>query len=208
MRDDFGNTAVQDWIDRLRGGDPSAREALLVCAGDRLLRIARRMLQSFPGVGRWEQSEDVTQNALLRLDRALRALTPDTPRDFFRLAAAQVRRELIDLARKYDGPEGLGAHHSTKVRDPGGDGGARNGRGRDPSQTTHDPHRLASWTEFHRRIEALGEDDRELFDLIWYQGLTQSQAAEVLGVSERTVCRRWIAARLKLDEALGGQTPV
>ena len=44
-------------------------------------------------------------------------------------------------------------------------------------------------------------------DLLYYQGLTQAEAAEVLGVSERTVKRRWQAARLALHDALGGEIP-
>ena len=37
--------------------------------------------------------------------------------------------------------------------------------------------------------------------LIW------AEAAAVLGISERTVSRRWISARLKLNDLLGGQLP-
>jgi hypothetical protein len=84
---------IQGCIDRLRVGDESARAALLGCAADRLARLARRRLRSYPGVARWEQTDDVAQNALIRLDRALRAVVPPTAREFFRLAAAQVRSE-------------------------------------------------------------------------------------------------------------------
>jgi RNA polymerase sigma-70 factor (ECF subfamily) len=199
-------TVIQGWIDRLRDGDESARAALLDCAAERLARLARKMLKGYPRVGRWEETDDVMQNALVRLDRALKAVAPPTARDFFRLAAAQVRRELIDLARRYSGPEGLGANHLTHA---GSDGpGGSPGDARELSDTTYEPGRLASWTEFHRRIERLPDDEREVFDLLWYQGLTQAEAAAVLGVTERTVNRRWIAARLRLNEALGGQLPV
>jgi RNA polymerase sigma-70 factor (ECF subfamily) len=198
-------TIIQGCIDRLRTGDDSARAVLLDCAAGRLARLARKMLKGYPGVGRWEQTDDVLQNALVRLDRALKAGAPPTARDFFRLAATQVRRELIDLARHYSGPEGLGAHHSTCVEGEPSDG-APLGR-REPSDTTYEPGRLAAWTELHRRVEGLPEEDRELFDLLWYQGLTQVEAAKVLGVAERTVNRRWIAARLRLHQALGGQPP-
>ena len=37
-------------------------------------------------------------------------MKPLSVRDFFRLAAALIRRELIDLARRYSGPMGLGAN--------------------------------------------------------------------------------------------------
>ncbi len=199
-------TVIQGCIDRLRGGDESARGALLDCAADRLVRLARKMLKGYPGVARWEQGDDVAQNALIRLDRALRAVAPATARDFFRLAAAQVRRELIDLARHYQGPRGLGAHHATRAgRGDSADGVAT---GAAAPETTYDPGRLAAWAEFHAAVAALNEADRELFDLLWYQGLTQAEAAEVLGVTERTVNSRWLAARVRLGDSLGGQLPI
>jgi RNA polymerase sigma-70 factor (ECF subfamily) len=119
MDDGVNTTMIQDWVDRLGRGDPAARSTLLECARDRLARIARKMLKDFPGVGRWEQTDDVLQNALIRLDRALKMVVPPTARDFFRLAAAQIRRELIDLARRYSGPENPAAHHSTCIGSAG-----------------------------------------------------------------------------------------
>jgi RNA polymerase sigma factor (sigma-70 family) len=199
-------TVIQSWVDRLRAGDESARAALIDCASGRLARLTRKMLKGYPGVARWEQTDDVLQNALIRLDRALKVVIPGTARDFFRLAGAQVRRELIDLARHYYGPHGLGAHHLTQV----GHGDQCDGVGLAPSapDTTHDPARLASWADFHDAVEGLAEADRELFDLLWYQGLTQAEAGAILGVTERTVNSRWLAARVRLSDALGGQLPI
>jgi RNA polymerase sigma-70 factor (ECF subfamily) len=195
-------TEIRACVDRLKAGDESARAALLECASARLTRLARTMLHDNPAVARWEQTDDVLQNALIRLDRALRAVVPPTTGDFFRLAAALIRRELIDLARRYKGPEGLGVRHSSRE----GLDGLRSSDG--PSDTTFEPARLAEWAEFHRVVESLSDDDREVFDLLWYQGLTQAEAAAVLSVSDRTINRRWIAARLRLAEVLGGQMPV
>jgi RNA polymerase sigma factor (sigma-70 family) len=206
LRNDDRTEVIQGWIDCILAGDDSARAALLDCACTRLTRLSRKMLKDYPGVGRWEQTDDVLQNALIRLDRAFNTITPPTARDFFRLAAAAIRRELIDLARRYSGPEGIGAHHSTRLSTSGTDG--RAGDRHAPADTTLDPVRLAAWTEFHRQIEDLREEDRELFDLLWYQGLTQAEAAEVLGIAERTVNRRWLAARVRLSDSLGGQLPV
>jgi RNA polymerase sigma-70 factor (ECF subfamily) len=199
-------SVIQGCINRLRDGDESARAALLGCAADRLARLARKMLRGYPGVARWEQTDDVAQNALIRLERALRAVAPPTARDFFRLAAAQVRRELIDLARHYQGPQGLGAHHATRAG-RGGSAATATMAAESPD-TTNDPGRLAAWAEFHAAVAALDEADRELFDLLWYQGLTQAEAAAFLGVTERTVNRRWLAARVRLGDSLGGQLPI
>ena len=195
-------TVIQGWIDRLRAGDSSAHEDLLYSVNDRLNRLARKMLGGYPGVARWEEADDVLQNAFVRLKRALDASVPPTVLDFFKLAAHQIRRELIDLARHYGGAQGRGGHYLTPA--------ITNGMGTaegNPTETTLAPDKLAEWTEFHTAIEGLPAGDREMFDMLWYQGLTHSEAARILGVVEKTVQRRWITARKHLSDSLGGQFP-
>jgi RNA polymerase sigma-70 factor (ECF subfamily) len=196
---------IQAYLDRLREGDEAAQGPLLASACERLRSLARKMLKGYPKIHRWEQTDDVLQNATLRLHRTLRQVTVETPRDFFRLAALNIRRELLDLAKHYYGPQGQGARHATR-----GPGGSAEGDGptpADPADLSREPGRLAAWGEFHQQIAALPDEEREVFDLIWYQGLGQAEAAELLGVSERTVKRRWQAARLKLHDALQGEVP-
>jgi RNA polymerase sigma factor (sigma-70 family) len=202
------STQIRRCIDRLRAGDETARDELLAHASDRLVRLTRKMLRDFPGVQRWEQTDDVLQNAALRLCRALRAVQPPTAADFFRLAAAEIRRELRDLARRFAGAHGLGAHHAT-IAGPAVNAGevSASARDPDPADTTHDPDRLESWTDFHRQAEALPPEERETFDLLYYQGISQTEAAAILDVSERTIKRRWQSARLLLHEALEGRMP-
>ncbi|MCI0378518.1 MAG: sigma-70 family RNA polymerase sigma factor [Gemmataceae bacterium] len=193
---------LQDHLDRLRRGDSAARQALLQNSWERLRLLTQKMLKSYPGVKRWEETDDVLQNVLLRLDRMLRAIEVNSVRDYFRLAATHIRRELIDLARHYFGPEGLGAQHATPGdRDPTPEGPtperpARNSAGN-----------LEGWCELHRQISLLPDEEREVFDLLWYQGMSQSDAAQLLQVSIRTVKRRWQSARLALMKALGGDLP-
>jgi RNA polymerase sigma-70 factor (ECF subfamily) len=194
---------VEGWIARLQAGDLAARDALFTCAGDRLRVLAHKMLAGYPRVHRWEETDDVLQNAMLRLYRTLQDVPPRTVTDFLRLAALNIRRELLDMAKKYYGPLGLGAHHATQppesdhtreLHEPAG-------------EQSLEPARLAAWSEFHEQVERLPEEEREVFDLLWYQGLTQAEAAELLKVNERTVKRRWQSARIKLHEALHGELP-
>jgi RNA polymerase sigma factor (sigma-70 family) len=196
---------VQACLDRLRGGDESVRAELLACACERLRKLARTMLKGYPNVRRWEQTDDVLQNAALRLHRTLGQLPVETARDFFRLAALNIRRELLDLAKHHYGPLGHGAHHAT--RGPGDTASGEAPGAEAPADLSREPSRLAAWGEFHERIGALPDEEREVFDLLWYQGLSQAEAADLLGVSERTVKRRWQSARLKLHDALGGEVP-
>jgi RNA polymerase sigma factor (sigma-70 family) len=72
----------------------------------------------------------------------------------------------------------------------------------EPFDSTYEPRRLADWTEFHGKVEQLPEQERQVFDLLWYQGLSQSEAAAVLRVSVPTIKRRWLSARLRLKSAL------
>src|ERR1700719_3893809 len=101
MSQDDRSTQIQGCIDLMQSGDPSALNELLDCASERLTHLTRVMLRDFPGVHRWELTDDVLQNAVVRLCRALGEVRPPTAADFFRLAAAQIRRELLDLARRY-----------------------------------------------------------------------------------------------------------
>jgi RNA polymerase sigma-70 factor (ECF subfamily) len=192
---------LQECLDRLRAGDESARRELVELACARLVPLARQMCREYPDVHRWEQTDDVLQNALLRLWQALAEVRPSGVRDFLRLAAVQIRRALIDLGRHYSGPQGLNAHHASQAGGDRSDGSPLPAF--EPSDNTHEPSRLAVWTEFHHQVEALPEPEKEIVDLLWYQGLAQAEAAALLQVDVRTVKRRWQAARLKLDRALG-----
>jgi RNA polymerase sigma factor (sigma-70 family) len=198
------SAVIEGWIHKLQAGDDQARKELLNCACERLTRLTRKMLKGFGRVKRWEQTDDVVQNSLLRLYRSLAEVQPADAREFYRLAALNIRRELLDLAKHYYGPRGLGANYASVDRGP------------DQSQAQpayehvapgDDPSDLAAWTAFHAQVERLPDEEREVFDLLWYQGLTQVEAAALLTVTPRTVKRRWASARLKLHECLGGQLP-
>ena len=69
------------------------------------------------------------------------------------------------------------------------------------------PGDLALWTEFHETIDQLPQRLREVFDLLYYHGMTQEEAAAVLGVSDRTVRERWRDAKVELTDLLGDSLP-
>jgi len=187
------SSQIRRWLDRIAAGDRAARDELLAAVSGRLLRLARKMFRRFPRVRRWVDSGDVIQNAQLRLLRALETVRPDSVRAFFALAAEQIRRELLDLARHYFGPEGPGAHHDSNQ--PASD------RPQTPERA-EDAEDLDRWQAFHESVALLPPEEREVMDLLYYAGQTQAEAAELLGVSVRTVQRRWGAALLRLHGTL------
>lgn len=185
---------IQNCLERMRDGDASAQDELIRQAMARLERLSRKLYADFPGLQRWVGSDDVLQGAYMRLSRALAASAPDSPRAFFRLAALQMRRELIDLARHYRGPEGAAANHASR--------GSDQPTPQHRVESTFDPAGLVEWAEFHEAVANLPDEEREVAELLWYHDLSQQEAAEVIGTSLRTVKRRWQAARLALHARL------
>lgn len=193
---------VQAWLTRIQAGDASARDELFRHLGGRLQRLTRQMLNGHPAVRRWAETDDVCQGAIMRLCRAVQDVQPDSTRALLALAAQQIRRELIDLARHYYGPEGIGANHASRHGEASAAQPAF-----DKADSSFEPSSLAEWYEFHKQIERLPEEQREVVGLLFYQGLSQADAAELLNVTVRTVQRRWHAALVTLHAALGGQWP-
>lgn len=191
-------TEAQDLLARHRAGDDGARGALIALAERRFVALARAMLRRYRHVRRWEETDDLLQAALVRLNQSLAEVQPESVRHFDSLAATQVRRELIDLARHYYGPEGHGAHHHTDAATP-------DDRLHALADESGGPETLQAWTAFHEAVNRLPDVEREIVDLVWYRGLTHAEAADALGVATKTIQRRWASARLALSEALDGQ---
>src|SRR5262245_4071134 len=85
------------------------------------------------------------------------------------------------------------------------DGGPSDaGPGFEPGSNTLDGEQVQRWTEFNEAVARLPDDLRAVFDLLWYQQLSQADAAALLGVAVPTVKLRWMKARLRVQEALGG----
>ena len=193
---------LRDLIVRLSEGDDTAVAALIRHTTQRLESLARHMLRGYPALRRWVETDDVLQNSLLRLMRALEKVKVESPRHFMSLSALQIRRELIDLARHYYGPAGLGANLES---DAGVDTTQR--ANVDVADLSHEASMLAQWCELHEQIGALPNDEREAVGILYYDGLSQAEAAQLLGVSVRTVQRRWHSALQMLHEKVGDQWP-
>jgi RNA polymerase sigma-70 factor (ECF subfamily) len=193
------DTQLQGLLDQSLAGNPAAKEALLHHACDRLLKLTRKMFHGHPGLRRWVQTDDVFQNSLVRLHRALSKVEVEDVRHFFNLATVQIRRELLDLARKTFGPHGIGRNHHTDHQAADETGGSLH-------KLADEPDDLESWESFHQQVDALPDHEREVFGLIYYEGLEQLEAAKVLDISERTVRNRWNRAKLLLSGELNDES--
>ena len=187
----------------LAAGDDTARARILELCSERLRLLTRRMLRGYPVVKRWEDTDDVFQNASLRLYRCLGQVSLETPREIFALAATQIHRELIDLARHHAGPMSFSANHATGVHAIDDHSNSRH-----PQDKHHDTNTtIDRWSRFHEAIESLPTEQREVFQCVWYLGADQKTAARLIGCSVRTIKSRWRNARESIRAALDHESP-
>jgi RNA polymerase sigma factor (sigma-70 family) len=193
------STHLQHLLDRLHAGDDSARDVLVQHSVERFRVLARKMFRRQSDLRKFDETDDVLQKALVRLYRALVKVRPPDVRAFAGLAARQIRWVLHDLAA-----QALAAKHITYGNDVFAGGSPEQD---EPAAPLGEPSDVLEWGEFHKHIESLPDEEREMFDLLFYEGLSQPEAAALLQTSLRTVKRRWQRARLMLRDAMRGDWP-
>jgi len=190
---------IQSRLDRIAAGQDHTivRDELLSRASRRIHELVRSAMRSRPDLGRWEQDEDVLQEVLLRLDRAVRDAKPASPGQFFVIVAQHVRWATLDLIRHHFGPEGHGRNHQTGVMD--GASGAYQPHAPEPGRPGVE---RIDFVRLHDAVDRLPDDERDAWHLFVYLGLTQDQAADHLGVSSKTIQRRVRSAKIRLATEL------
>src|SRR5262245_60835910 len=134
---------LQTLIDRLQRGEADARRELIGRAYERLRRLAGAMFfRSFPALRGRHEVERVVHDACIRLAQALESVPTPTVADFFRLAARKTHQVLLDMVER---------HRRLDLREQHA-GGRLSGLPPEPSDHSHDPARLALWSEFHGRV--------------------------------------------------------
>ena len=189
----FQTTHLHLCLARMRAGDRNARDELLRGVEQRVELLARKMLSDFPRVRRMEETGDVCQAAALRLLRCLETVDPPSMRDLYSLAATQIRRELLDLARYH-------RRRGEAVELPLEEGTSA---AELQSPVAPDAPDLDEWCQFHEAVDSLPNEEREVVGLVFYHGWTRQQVAELFQVSERTVRRWWVSALIRLKQKLG-----
>ncbi len=183
---------VQRFLKELDGEAPSEPivRALLERSAARLQGLCMTMLvRQYPRLMRPPvnlQAEEMLGAIVERLLKALRSVRPETPRQFFALANQHMRWELNDLARRLDQQAQAQHLHADAVPFP------------ETSGSTLSPNAI----RMLEAIEDLPEEEREVFDLIRIQGMTQSETADLLQVSTKTVQRRLNRGLLSLSKLL------
>ena len=202
MSDDRTTAVVERYLVALAGdspADPVVRALLDRAVGRLRVLCASLLYRSYPRLTRPPlnlEADEVLDAVVERLLKAMREVRPRTVRQFFALANQHIRWELNDLARRLDDQPA-----AVELREDLQPATQSSGSVLGP-----DGRRILE------AIEGLPEDEREVFDLVRIQGLTQAEAAEILGVSAKTVQRRLNRGLLLLAQRLddlrpGGEPP-
>ena len=197
MSEDDTTVVVQRYLDELAGNSPAEPivRALLDRAVRRLhLLCATLLYRSYPRLTQPPlnvQADDLLGAVAERLLKALREARPENVRQLFALANQHMRWELNDLARQFDDQPATAELREGRVPSPASSA----------SGLTPDGLRML------QAIDELPEDEREVFDLVRVQGMAQTEAAQVLGVSAVTVKRRLSRGLRLLAEQLADLCP-
>lgn len=197
MPDENTTVVVQRYLDALGGeapAEPIVRE-LLDRSVSRLHHLCAGMLyRNFPRLTRPPlnlQADELLGAVVERLLKALREARPANVRQFLSLAGQHMRWELNDLARRLDKQP-----TAVELRE-----------GLVPAPASSESGLSPAGRRMLTAIDDLPEHERESFDLVRIQGLTHGEAAELLGVSTKTVQRRLDSGLRLLTERLGDLGP-
>jgi RNA polymerase sigma-70 factor (ECF subfamily) len=197
MSEEPTTAAVQRYLDELAGDTPA--EPIVRVLLDRAVRrlhllCATLLYRRYPRLTHAPtnlQADELLGAVVERLLKALREARPRTVRQFFALATQHMRWELNDLARRLDEKPA-----AVELREGSVPGPASSGSGLTPTGR-----------RMLEVIDGLPEEEREAFDLVRIQGMTQAEAGKLLGVSVATVKRRLNRGLRLLTEKLGDLRP-
>jgi RNA polymerase sigma factor (sigma-70 family) len=198
MNDEPTTAAIQRCLDALQEGtaaEPLVRDLLERAVRRLRLLCAALLHQSYPRLTQPPlnlETDELLGGVVAGLLTALRTIRPQTVRQFFALANQHMRWQLNDLARLLD---------KQPRAAPLAESGVAAAPASGDSSLGQDARRMLE------AIEGLPQDEREAFELVRIQGLTYGEAAEVVGVSAKTVQRRLNRARLLLAEQLADLHP-
>jgi RNA polymerase sigma-70 factor (ECF subfamily) len=197
MSEEHTTAVVQRYLDELGGDSPAEPivRALLDRAVRRLHLLCATLLhRSYPRLTQPPlnvQADELLGAVAERLLKALREARPQTVRQLFALANQHMRWELNDLARRLDDQPAAVELWEGLVPAPAS------------SVSGLSPEGL----RMLQAIDELPEDEREVFDLVRIQAMTQAEAAKLLGVSDVTVKRRLSRGLRLLTERLADLRP-
>jgi RNA polymerase sigma-70 factor (ECF subfamily) len=189
---------------RASARDESAVGPLLDCYRDRVRKLVTSRLDR--RLSARVDPSDVVQETLLEAGRRLPEYLRRPGVAFYPWLRGLAVDRLIDLHRRHLGAQGRSVSREEPLGAPTTDQSDHDLAGRLVDSWTG-PDRRVEREEQRQRVQAalarLEPDQRELLTLLYYEELPPSEAAAVLGVTDRTARRRHREALERLGALLG-----
>lgn len=181
-------TEITQLLQRVQAGDATAREALFATAYPTLERLARARLRD-GGRNTLLDTRGLVHESYLRFVQG-GSLRAEDRRAFFAFASQVMRSVIVSTARER--------------------AAEKRGAGLRPLTLSTDvaerlPAGEVDILNVHEALESLEQVDARLAQVVqmrYFGGYTEQEIAETLDVTERTVQRLWLKARLMLQAAL------
>jgi RNA polymerase sigma factor (TIGR02999 family) len=171
-----------------RDGDQQAADQLLALVYGELRKLAQARMARLPP-GQTLQPTALVHEAYLRL-LGKADLHLEGRKHFFFAAARAMRDILVEQARQKLGPRRGGRHHRVELDE------AAAAYGPPPDEVLAVNDALAE-------LEKEDPLKAQLVSLRYFSGMSMAEAAQVLGVSERTLHRHWRFVKAWLKSRLG-----
>jgi RNA polymerase sigma factor (TIGR02999 family) len=171
---------ITRWLAVCRGGDPVAFEKLLPLVYDELHRRAMQFF-SRERSGHTLQPTALVDEVYLRLVKQ-REATWQNRAQFFAVAAQMMRRILVSHARGRQAAKRGGVEQRITLGEEEAVG---------PQRDVN----LLALDEALKKLEAIDLEKSRMVELRFFSGLSVAETAEVMGVSARTIDRRWQTAK-------------
>jgi len=175
---------VTQLLQRVRAGDPGARDRLFPLIYEELRQVARRALRRERPDHSLRPTE-LVHEAFLKLGAAEGPWQDRA--HFFGVAARAMRQILVDHARRRMAGKRGGGMIATTLEDVG-------------AEQSLPPEELLALDAALDRLEQKDTRLRALVEYRFFGGLSDREIAELLRISERTVNRDWAKARAWLHK--------
>lgn len=179
---------VTQWLIAGSGGDARAREALLPLVYDELHRQAVRFFHR-ERAGHTLQPTALVNEVYLRLINQ-HEVNWQNRAQFFGIAAEMMRRILVSHARGRQAQKRGGAAQHITLDE---------GVAAEPQRDLN----LLALDDALTRLEQLDPEKSRMVELRFFSGLSVEETAEVMGVSPRTIDRKWQMAKAWLHREIG-----
>ena len=179
---------LTELIHRAQQGDSTAADALFSATYQHLRKLARARLRS-GGRDAVLDTTALVHESYIRLAEGQRIQLSDRLH-FLRYAARAMRSVIVDFARKKqaDRRGGGALHISTNPEIPDMSGAGE--------------EQIMRVDEALQQLATLDQRLAQVVEMRYFAGMTESEIAEALGITERTVRRDWEKARLLLAQSL------